>query len=98
MVSHPREPANRTQLEEDAMAFKIRPVYGSRTRPPGWTLGAPRRPGQYWYSEFRGTPAHLVTVAWQETPGSTDGPELVFYSEEGEPGQLTKHSTGWWRI
>ena len=77
---------------------EMRSVYMSRTRPPGWTLGAPKKPGRYWYAESRGTAACLVTVAWQEAKGSPDGSVLVFYADEGGPMRLTSHSTGWWRI
>jgi hypothetical protein len=79
------------------MTATKRPVYMSGTRPPGWTLGAPKKPGQYWYAETRGIPAQFVTVEWQANP-SAGRPGLVFYASEGGPRRDTGHVTGWWRV
>lgn len=94
-LADPRGVASRRR-EDDAVA-KARPVFMSRTRPPGWTLGAPKRPGRYWYAASRGLPARLVTVEWQEPGSEGEEPELVFYAE-GEPKRPTRLSLGWWQI
>lgn len=71
--------------------------YMNRSRPPGWTLGPPTEPGQYWYSSCRGALVHRVTVEWQQAGEDTSGPELVYFSDLGGARKPTARSTGWWR-
>lgn len=74
-------------------------IYMSRACPPGWTPGAPRAPGRYWYAEFRDTPPLLVTVEWEVTAGGDGGDrrELVFYWREDGPRCPVAGGFRWWK-
>src|SRR5690606_40365046 len=75
----------------------------SRTRPGGWSLGPPRAPGLYWYSESREAPPELVGVEWSTAGGGANGaadgapPELALHAEAGGPSRFTARCTGRWR-